>query len=129
MKNTISSPEQVKPNFKKVKESWEMLLSKYHNSDGSLNEKYLIDVDCPHCKSTNNKDAFKLNGFRHQTCIDCSCVYVSPRLNDFALEELYSDEYYSEMFNQAMIPFFDKRKKLIGQSKYSQVCDSFQAIS
>ena len=129
MKNIITAPEQVKPNFKKVKERWEMLLSRYQNSDGSLNEKYLIDVDCPHCKSKKNKDSFNLNSFRHQTCSDCNCVYVSPRLNDLALEELYADEYYSEMFNEAMIPFFDKRKKLIGQSKYSQVVDCFQAIS
>ena len=67
--------------------------------------------------------------FGNIACVECNCVYVSPRLNDLALEELYSDEYYSEMFNEAMIPFFDKRKKLIGQSKYSQVVDCFQAIS
>ena len=126
MKNIITAPEQVKPNFKKVKERWEMLLSRYHNSDGSLNEKYFIDVACPHCRSKKSKDSFNLNSFRHHTCSNCNCVYVSPRLNDLALDELYADEYYSEMFNEAMIPFFDKRKKLIGQSKYSQVVKSLK---
>ena len=129
MKNIISTPEQVKPNFKKVKERWEMLLSKYHNSDGILNEKYLINVDCPHCTSKKNKELFTLNSFCHKTCAECNCVYVSPRLNDLALEELYADEYYSEMFNEAMIPFFDKRKELIGQSKYSQVVESLNEVS
>ena len=124
MKNLISSPEQVKPNFNKVKNRWEMLLSRYYDSDGSLNEKYLTNVDCPHCKSKKYTDSFQLNSFWHHTCVECNSVYVSPRLNDLALEELYSDEYYSEMFNEAMIPFFDKRKKLIGQSKYSQVINS-----
>jgi SAM-dependent methyltransferase len=33
------------------------------------------------------------------------------------------------MFNEAMIPFFDKRKQLIGQSKYSQVVKSLEAVS
>tara|TARA_B100000767_G_scaffold275456_1_gene312506 strand:- start:2242 stop:2403 length:162 start_codon:yes stop_codon:yes gene_type:complete len=33
MKNIITAPEQVKPNFKKVKERWKILLSRYHNSD------------------------------------------------------------------------------------------------
>ncbi len=39
MKNLISAPEQVKPNFNKVKDRWEMLLSRYYDSDGSLNRK------------------------------------------------------------------------------------------
>jgi 2-polyprenyl-3-methyl-5-hydroxy-6-metoxy-1,4-benzoquinol methylase len=49
-------------------------------------------------------------------------------LNNTALEELYADEYYSEMYNKSMIPFFDKRKELIGQSKYNQVIDSINSI-
>ena len=128
MKNSITTPNQVKPNFEKVKERWKNLLSKYHTNDGRLNSEYVIDVDCPHCSSKSRKNTFILNQFKHHTCVDCECVYVSPRLNDSALEELYADEYYSEMFNKAMIPFFDKRKELIGQSKYSQVIDSLNTI-
>jgi 2-polyprenyl-3-methyl-5-hydroxy-6-metoxy-1,4-benzoquinol methylase len=128
MKNRIIDPEQVKPNFTKVKERWKNLLEKYHTMDGELNNDYMTDVDCPHCTSKRKKNTFELNKFLHHTCVDCECVYVSPRLNDVALEELYADEYYSEMFNKAMIPFFDKRKELIGQSKYSQVIDSLNSI-
>ena len=128
MKNRIIAPEQVKPNFTKVKERWRNLLAKYYTMDGELNNDYMTDVDCPHCTSKRKKNTFELNKFRHHTCVDCECVYVSPRLNDAALEELYADEYYSEMFNKAMIPFFDKRKELIGQSKYSQVVDSINSI-
>lgn len=128
MKNNITTPEQVKPNFANVKKRWEILLSRYKNSDGTLNSEYVVDVDCPHCKSKKNKDSFELNNFWHHTCINCNSVYVSPRLNDIALEELYSDEYYSEMFSRAMIPFFNKRKELIGQSKYLQVINSLKAV-
>ena len=128
MKNRIIAPEQVKPNFKKVKERWKNLLAKYHTMDGKLSSEYIIDVDCPHCASKRKKNTFELNQFQHHTCVDCECVYVSPRLNDAALEELYADEYYSEMFNKAMIPFFDKRKELIGRSKYGQVIDSLNSI-
>ena len=128
MKAKVTSPEQVKPNFTKVKKRWESLLSKYFASNGSLDEKYTVEVDCPHCNSKRKKDSFELNKFNHHTCPDCLCVYVSPRLNNNALEELYSDDYYSEMFSEAMIPFFKKRKKLIGQSKYDQVIESLKSI-
>ena len=128
IKNRIINPEQVKPNFTEVKERWKSLLAKYYTADGEFNDDYMVDVDCPHCASKKTKDTFELNKFRHHTCCDCECVYVSPRLNDSSLEELYADEYYSEMFSTAMIPFFDKRKELIGQSKYSYVIDSINSI-
>ena len=128
IENRITSPEQVKPNFIKVKEHWKNLLSKYYTSDGKLNSNYIIDVDCPHCASKKRAKSFELNAFHHHVCVDCECVYVSPRLNNDALDELYADEYYSEMYNKSMIPFFDKRKELIGQSKYSQVIDSIESI-
>ena len=128
MKNKITAPEQVKPNFKKVKERWKNLLDKYFTEDGSLSNNHTIEIDCPHCESKRRKNSFELNAFQHHMCIDCECVYVSPRLNNAALEELYSDEYYSEMYNESMPPFFDKRKELIGQSKYNQVIDSINSI-
>ena len=129
MKNKINAPEQVKPNFVKVKEHWKKLLDKYYTSDGQLSREYTIDLDCPHCNSKSKEKSFELNGFHHHTCIDCMCVYVSPRLNNVALEELYADEYYSEMYNKSMLPFFDKRKDLIGKSKYSQVIECIDSFS
>ena len=128
MKNKITAPEQVKPNFIKVKERWKSLLDKYYNHEGGLSSNHTIDVDCPHCASTSRKNSFELNSFQHHICVDCKCVYVSPRLNNAALEELYADKYYSEMYNKSMIPFFDKRKELIGQSKYNQVIDSINSV-
>jgi 2-polyprenyl-3-methyl-5-hydroxy-6-metoxy-1,4-benzoquinol methylase len=128
MKNIITAPEQVKPNFKNVKTRWKNLLDKYFNDDGELNKVYTIDVNCPHCSSSKKIKSFELNAFEHHMCNECECVYVSPRLNDSALEELYADEYYSEMYNKSMLPFFDKRKSLIGESKYSQVIDSIDSI-
>jgi len=128
IKNKITAPEQVKPNFINVKERWKNLLSRYYTSDRKLNNNFTIDVDCPHCGSKKKEKSFELNAFHHHFCIDCECLYVSPRLNNAALEELYSDEYYSEMYSKSMIPFFDKRKELIGQSKYSQVIDSIESV-
>ena len=128
IKNKITAPDQVKPNFINVKERWKNLLSKYYASDGKLNNNFIIDVDCPHCASKKREKSFELNAFHHHFCVDCECLYVSPRLNNAALEELYADEYYSEMYSKSMIPFFDKRKELIGKSKYSQVIDSIESV-
>ena len=110
MKNRITAPEQVKPNFSKVKERWKNLLDKYYTKEGKLSSNYTIDVDCPHCESKRRKNSFELNAFQHHICVDCECVYVSPRLNNTALEELYADEYYSEMYNKSMIPFLIKER-------------------
>jgi len=129
MKNRITNPEQVKPNFAKVKERWKYLLTKFYGEDGELNSKYTINVDCPHCSAAKKGDNFVLNKFYHHTCDDCGCVFVSPRLNDNALKELYTDDYYSEMFSKAMIPFFEKRKTLIGKSKYEQVISVLDSVS
>lgn len=128
MKNLITAPEQVKPNFINVKTRWKNLLDKYFNEHGELNSKFTIEVDCPHCRSKNKIKSFNLNSFHHHMCSDCECVYVSPRLNDASLEELYADEYYSEMYNKSMLPFFDKRKSLIGESKYAQVIESIKTV-
>jgi 2-polyprenyl-3-methyl-5-hydroxy-6-metoxy-1,4-benzoquinol methylase len=128
MKNGITDPEQVKPNFSKVKEQWKNILAKYLTSDGSLSPHCTIEVDCPHCGSTKRANSFTLNAFQHHTCVDCKCVYVSPRLNNTVLEELYADEYYSQMYSRSMIPVFDKRKEFIGQNKYSQVMEAVHAI-
>jgi len=129
MKNRITNPEQIKPNFFEVKERWENLLAKYYKKNGELNSEYTVSVDCPYCSSTNKTDSFELNRFYHHVCNDCKCLYVSPRLNDDSLKELYTDDYYSEMFSKAMIPFFEKRKKLIGESKFEQIVSCLEDVS
>ena len=41
-------------------------------------------------------------------------------MNDECIEELYSDDYYSEMYTRSMLPVFEKRKQLIGRRKFNQ---------
>jgi len=115
--------DAVKPHYEKVKEKWAELLSQYYLPNGSLNPEFLFEVSCPYCQSTAKKenDTFVLNGFKHNSCKDCDGVYVSPRLKDECLEKLYNDEYYSQIYIESMIPAFETRKKLIGQSKFKQV--------
>ena len=44
-------------------------------------------------------------------------------MKDEYVDLLYSDEYYSELYINSMIPAFDERKKLIGQRKFNQVLE------
>ena len=118
-KDYINS-DYVKPYFSTVKERWQHLLSKYFNEHGNLSEFYITTTNCPHCSCHEAEDKFELNKFTHQTCSNCQSIYVSPRLNNKALEELYSDDYYSELYATSMIPFFERRKKLIGMNKFKQ---------
>lgn len=120
MEQTLTA-DLVKPDYDKVKEIWSKLLSDYYNTDGTLHHECVVDVPCPHCQSTTFHSPFVLNGFRHVTCSYCKVVYVTPRLHESYLERLYNDEYYSEMYTQSMIPAFETRKKLIGQSKAEQI--------
>jgi len=111
----------VKPNYDELKARWDELLGKYFREDGELDPGSTIDVPCPHCGSSVIVNSFKLNGFIHNRCSGCDTLYVSPRLNDDCIEELYSDEYYNVVYTRSMLPVFEKRKALIGQSKYRQV--------
>lgn len=121
MNDIITSASQVKPDFLDVKRRWSKLLRKYFDNNNELKKEYTTQVNCQHCGSCSTYNSFKLNGFSHHTCNNCDCVYVNPRLTNQVLQELYSDEYYNEMFNRSMLPYFKKRKKLIGQSKYNQI--------
>ncbi|KAB8028039.1 class I SAM-dependent methyltransferase [Fluviispira multicolorata] len=127
--NNYIKSDFIKPYFSTVKERWHHLLSKYFNDDGNLSEIFTTKTNCPHCTCHDFKEKFELNKFIHQTCINCDCVYVSPRLNDSALEELYSDDYYSELYATSMIPFFERRKKLIGINKFNQTISHFSKIN
>lgn len=112
--------DDIKADFENLKTRWNQMLRKYFVSEQTLDTKYTIETSCPHCNSIKIVASFLLNGFWHKICESCKIVYVSPRLKNEFIEELYADEYYSEMYARSMLPLFDKRKELIGKSKYSQ---------
>lgn len=115
------SADSIKPHYDQIKEIWSGLLDKYYSAEGVLDTSYLVDVSCPHCNSNVTHSKFCLNGFYHVTCSDCEVVYVTPRLKASCLEELYSSQYYAELYMKSMIPAFKARKQLIGQNKAQQV--------
>ena len=119
----VISASDVKPNFKNVKEIWAEMLSHYYDDNGRLKDEYVTKVNCPYCNKNLCSDEFSMNGFQHVTCNYCKTVYVTPRLNDQCIDKLYSEEYYSIMFINSMIPVFEKRKELIGIRKYNQVLE------
>lgn len=116
----ILRADEIKPDFEALKSRWHEMLGKYYLDSGQLNPLYTITVPCPHCGSEKADYAFNLNGFIHNACSGCSTLYVSPRLSDACIEELYSDAYYSEMFTRSLLPAFEKRKQLIGRRKFDQ---------
>jgi 2-polyprenyl-3-methyl-5-hydroxy-6-metoxy-1,4-benzoquinol methylase len=111
---------EIKPDFDGLKTRWEEMLRKYYIDASTLNPEFTLDIPCPHCGSRDNERPFVLNGFCHRTCSGCQTLYVSPRLSDACIEELYSDDYYSEMYTRSMLPVFEKRKELIGRRKFVQ---------
>lgn len=116
----ILRADDVKPDFEGLKRRWEEMLRKYYLDPKTLNSSYTVEIPCPHCGSKDTRQSFKLNGFWHKTCAQCETLYVSPRLSDTCIAELYSDEYYSEMYTRSMLPVFEKRKELIGRRKFKQ---------
>jgi len=123
MAERIIDASEVKPNFTDVKDVWKEMLSQYYEDENTLAAEYVKNVNCPHCDADSPSEPFKLNGFVHQSCANCHCLYVSPRLKDEHLIKLYSDDYYSEMFTKSMLPYFEKRKAMIGQNKYAQIIE------
>ena len=116
----ILRADEIKPDFEGLKNKWGEMLKKYYLDAKTLNPKYTLEVPCTHCGSKSIDQSFDLNGFRHKTCSECKTLYVSPRLSDTCIEELYCDDYYSEMYTRSMLPAFEKRKQLIGRRKYAQ---------
>lgn len=116
----ILRADDIKPNFEALKSKWEEMLRKYYTGSDTLDPKYTLAIPCPHCGSEKKDNEFYLNGFCHKTCSKCKTLYVSPRLNDVCIGELYSDDYYSEMYTRSMLPAFEKRKQLIGRRKFRQ---------
>lgn len=116
----ILRAEEIKSDFEGLKNKWQEMLKKYYLDANTLNPKYTLEVPCVHCASKSIEQSFDLNGFCHKTCSECKTLYVSPRLSDTCIAELYSDDYYSDMYTRSMLPVFDKRKQLIGLSKFTQ---------
>ncbi|MCF8176925.1 MAG: class I SAM-dependent methyltransferase [Sulfuritalea sp.] len=116
----ILRADRIKPDFEGLKSAWEAMLRKYYLGADELNPAYTLEVPCPYCNSTVIERSFNLNGFWHRTCAECKTLYVSPRLSDACIEELYSDAYYSEMYGRSMLPVFEQRKQLIGRRKFAQ---------
>ncbi len=116
----VLKADEVKSDFKALKKKWQEMLGKYYIDPKTLNSEFTLIIPCPHCRSENIDYSFDLNGFFHNACAECKTIYVSPRLNDICIKELYSDDYYNEMYTRSMLPVFEKRKKLIGQSKFYQ---------
>lgn len=119
MENILRASE-VKADFGGLKQRWSEMLGKYFLDNKTLNPKFTVDIPCPHCHSIEVEQSFDLNGFCHRTCSGCKTLYVSPRLSDECIEELYSDDYYNEVYTRSMLPVFEKRKKMIGRSKFAQ---------
>lgn len=111
---------EIKPDFEGLKGRWQEMLRKYYLDAGTLNSEYTVEVSCPYCGSKNVEQSFNLHGFHHHTCSECKTLYVSPRLSNACIKELYSEEYYSEMYTRSMLPVFEKRKELIGRRKFAQ---------
>ncbi|EKD74904.1 MAG: dihydroxyhexaprenylbenzoate methyltransferase [uncultured bacterium] len=118
---SIITADLVKHNHEDLKKMWMMLLKKYYQDPETLKSEYMHDVNCHHCGSTQSHSKFKINGFNHVTCASCGTVYVTPRLQDKYLSELYDGEYYSYFFKKSLIPAFEVRKKLIGERKANQI--------
>jgi len=121
--DSVITADDIKPDCEGLKNKWAEMLAKYFSTSGSLIAKYAQHVPCPFCETDHSDEQFVLNGFIHKTCQECKTIYVSPRLNDECVEELYSDNYYSEFYTRSMIPVFDKRKQLIGVNKFNQTID------
>ncbi|CAN1498147.1 AdoMet_MTases domain containing protein [Burkholderiaceae bacterium] len=116
----ISNAYELKPDFSGLKTRWDEMLSKFFLDKNTLNPIFTTQVSCPFCSASEIDSSFNLNGFWHKSCKNCKTLYVSPRLNNACIEELYKDEYYSEMYTRSMLPVFERRKLLIGNSKFNQ---------
>ena len=110
----------VKAKISDLEDIWDGI-SRRFLSDGQLSPEFAVVVPCPCCGSREVRDGFALKGFSHGTCCDCGTVYVSPRLTDDCLEELYSADYYDALYNTSLIPMFDQRVQMIGRSKFAEV--------
>lgn len=123
MSDLVVNAVDVKPNFDELKTIWSKMLAQFFDQNGVLKPEYSKGVNCPHCKSSSVAKAFNLNGFNHVECTECETLYVTPRLKDSAIEELYSDEFYSEFYQNSMLPAFELRKEKIGKRKFNQIME------
>lgn len=119
--SNIVDARDIKPKFDELKSTWHKMLSKYFDKDQNILPQYQSTVDCDFCHKHDYVEQFTLNGFVHNKCNNCGTLFVSPRLSDEVLSELYSDSYYSEVYGKSMLLAFDARKEKIGKSKAAQI--------
>lgn len=113
-------PGDIKAELQELGSVWSLMLTQFFR-DGELDEACSVEVPCPHCGHTEVEQVFRLKGFRHGTCVSCATVYVSPRLTDDCIEELYSNEYYNTLYMTSILPMFTQRTQLLGRGKFDQL--------
>ena len=117
-------PGDLKADEGALEAVWASMLSKFFRG-GELAEECALYVSCPHCGQGDARQEFVQAGFRHATCRSCETVYVSPRLTDECIEQLYSDEYYNVLYATSELPMFEQRTRLIGRGKFEQLMDLY----
>lgn len=65
----------------------------------------VISVGCNHCDSTNNKIIWRKDGFPYCICQECDLVYISPRLTEQEISNIYETGFKSKSENKP--PPFD----------------------
>ncbi len=118
--SVVLRPGDLKTDREELGTVWSSMLSRFFR-DGELDEACVVEVACPHCGHPAVEQVFSLKGFRHGTCVSCKTVYVSPRLTDECIEELYSNEYYNTLYITSVLPMFEQRTQLIGRGKFDQL--------
>lgn len=56
-----------------------------------------LDVEncnCPVCLKDNTKNLFKVRGLQIVKCVECTMVYVNPRLRERSIYEIYEKNYF-----------------------------------
>lgn len=70
----------------------------------SLKTEYAEYISCPVCGSSNSSLWFEKDWFRHVRCVNCSMVYMNPRMNRTATHAFYNSNvnaiYNEKKFDQ-----------------------------
>lgn len=65
----------------------------------ALRPEFAQHIDCPVCDSPRKELFFEKDWFTFSRCLDCSMVYLDPRLNDRATYEFYNGE-WNAIYNE-----------------------------
>ena len=55
----------------------------------------LEEINCNLCGGTRRDEIFDLNPLKLVRCQDCGLKYVSPRIKENKVQELYGDSYFT----------------------------------